>query len=67
MAREKKLLVAVLVVGGLAVLASYVAGFLTHPDTRIQILAGESGVVFPPLCSRYTRCRCCLPPQAIFR
>jgi hypothetical protein len=38
--REQRLLLAVLVVGGLAVLASYVHGFLTHPDYRWAIWGG---------------------------
>jgi len=38
--REQRLLLAVLVVGGLAVLASYAHGFLTHPDYRWAIWGG---------------------------
>jgi len=40
MTRRQKLLVAVLVVGGLAVVASYVWGFLSHPETRWDIWGG---------------------------
>lgn len=38
--REQRLLLAILLVGGLAVLASYVHGFLTHPDYRWAIWGG---------------------------
>jgi len=45
--REQKLLLAVLVVGGLAVVASYVHGFLTHPDYRWAIWGGVSAELKP--------------------
>ena len=47
MTQRQRLLVAVLVVGGLAVLASYVVGFLTHPDTRWGIWGGVPASLRP--------------------
>ncbi|MFC2008494.1 hypothetical protein ACFLUT_00360 [Chloroflexota bacterium] len=45
--REQSLLLVVLVIGGLAVLTSYVQGFLTHPDSRWAIWGGIPSALKP--------------------
>jgi len=43
MTRRQKRLAGILVVGGLAVLASYVVAFISHPETRWDIWGGVPG------------------------
>ena len=45
--REQRMLLITVVVGGILVLASYVHGFLTHPDSRWAIWGGISASLQP--------------------
>ncbi len=47
MMAPRRVLVAVIVVGGLAVLASYIYGFVSHPDVRWEIWGGVSDSLEP--------------------